>query len=87
MLSGFADFERKLIRPRTGEGTVRALARGVELGRKPRLTRDQIKEILYRKQYGEAVQEVARSYNVRDGKSSYLSDAALGLTLHWGTYR
>src|SRR5438046_10768046 len=35
---GLAEFERELIRTRTGEGRARAKARGVILGRKPKLT-------------------------------------------------
>ena len=39
VLGGLAEFERDLIRARTGEGRARAKARGVKLGRKPKLTR------------------------------------------------
>jgi DNA invertase Pin-like site-specific DNA recombinase len=35
---GFAEFERELIRARTGEGRARAVVNGVRLGRKPTLT-------------------------------------------------
>ena len=38
VLGGLAEFERELIRARTGEGRARAKARGVKLGRKPKLT-------------------------------------------------
>src|SRR5256714_15161108 len=38
VLGGLAEFERELIRTRTGEGRARAKARGVILGRKPKLT-------------------------------------------------
>jgi DNA invertase Pin-like site-specific DNA recombinase len=38
ILGGLAEFERELIRTRTGEGRERAKARGVILGRKPKLT-------------------------------------------------
>ena len=38
VLGGLAEFERELIRARTGEGRERAKARGVRLGRKPKLT-------------------------------------------------
>src|SRR5437879_6047772 len=38
VLGGLAEFERALIRARTGEGRERAKARGVVLGRKPKLT-------------------------------------------------
>jgi DNA invertase Pin-like site-specific DNA recombinase len=38
VLGGHAEFERELIRARTGEGRTRAKANGVRLGRKPTLT-------------------------------------------------
>src|SRR3954471_21243976 len=38
VLGGLAEFERELIRARTGDGRSRAKARGVKLGRKPKLT-------------------------------------------------
>jgi DNA invertase Pin-like site-specific DNA recombinase len=53
MLSGLAEFERELIRARTSEGRARAVARGVKLGRRPKLTPHQIKEVLRRKDEGE----------------------------------
>ena len=37
-LGGLAEFERDLIRARTGEGRMRAVARGVKMGRPPKLT-------------------------------------------------
>src|SRR5450756_2075764 len=44
VLGGLAEFERELIRTRTGEGRERAKARGVILGRKPKLTHHQRRE-------------------------------------------
>ena len=44
VLGGLAEFERDLIRARTGEGRERAKARGVKLGRKPKLTPHQQQE-------------------------------------------
>jgi DNA invertase Pin-like site-specific DNA recombinase len=38
VLGGLAEFERELIRIRTGEGRARAKGNGVSLGRKPKLT-------------------------------------------------
>jgi DNA invertase Pin-like site-specific DNA recombinase len=38
VLGGLAEFERELIRVRTSEGRERAKARGVHMGRKPKLT-------------------------------------------------
>jgi DNA invertase Pin-like site-specific DNA recombinase len=46
VLGGLAEFERELIRARTGEGRTRAKARGVKLGRKPKLTPHQQREAL-----------------------------------------
>ncbi len=73
VLGGLADFERELIRTRTSEGLARAMARGVKLGRKPKLTTRQIKEILLRKGNGEAVREIALSYNVHNSTISRVS--------------
>src|SRR6516162_5816428 len=38
VLAAVAEFERDLIRSRTGEGRKRAMANGVRFGRKPKLT-------------------------------------------------
>ena len=72
VLGGLAEFERELIRARISEGRARAVARGVKLGRKPKLTPHQIKEVLRRKENGEAVREIARSYNVHNSTISRL---------------
>lgn len=64
VLGGLAEFERELIRARTGEGRERAKARGVRMGRKPKLTPHQIREALARREAGEPVMEIARSYAV-----------------------
>jgi DNA invertase Pin-like site-specific DNA recombinase len=37
VLGGLAEFERELIRARTGEGRIRAKDRGVKFGRPPKL--------------------------------------------------
>jgi DNA invertase Pin-like site-specific DNA recombinase len=63
-----------LIRTRTGEGRERAKARGVELGRKPKLTEHQKREAIRdRDRDGEAVREIARSYNVSNSTISRLA--------------
>ena len=64
VLGGLAEFERELIRARTGEGRARAKARGQSLGRPFKLTSHQRKEALARKANGEAVREIAKSFNV-----------------------
>ncbi len=72
VLGGLAEFERELIRMRTGEGRARAKALGVKLGRKPKLTPHQIREARARRQAGEALTEIARSYNVSHSTISRL---------------
>jgi len=73
VLDGLAEFERGLIRARTAEGRSRAVARGVKLGRKPKLTPHQMKEAINRRDGGEAVREIARSYNVHHSTISRLA--------------
>jgi DNA invertase Pin-like site-specific DNA recombinase len=46
VLGGLAEFESELIRARTGEGRDRAKARGVKMGRKPKLTDHQKREAI-----------------------------------------
>jgi DNA invertase Pin-like site-specific DNA recombinase len=48
VLGGLAEFERELIRARTGEGRERAKANGQCLGRKPKLTPHQRSEAIDR---------------------------------------
>jgi DNA invertase Pin-like site-specific DNA recombinase len=73
VLAGLAEFERELIRARTGEGRDRAKARGVKMGRKPKLTAHQIREaIRLRDREGETVREIARTFNVSHSTISRL---------------
>ena len=72
VLAGLAEFERDLIRTRTGEGRERAKALGVRLGRKPKLTPHQRAEALARRDAGEAVTEIGRSYAVSHSTISRL---------------
>ena len=65
VLGGLAEFERELIRVRTHDGRERAKAKGVRLGRKPKLTEHQRKEAIRRRDKGEELlAEIGRSYNV-----------------------
>jgi DNA invertase Pin-like site-specific DNA recombinase len=52
VLGGLAEFERELIRIRTGEGRARAKANGQSLGRKPKLTPHQQREAIQRRDKG-----------------------------------
>src|SRR5262245_49349740 len=72
-LGSIAEFERELIKSRTSEGRQRAKLRGVKFGRKPKLSLHQIKEVLARKQRGEAMADIGRSYNVSHSTISRLS--------------
>ena len=65
VLGGLAEFERDLIRARTGEGRARAVARGVKMGRPPKLTPHQRQEAIKRRDKGEeTLADIGRSYNV-----------------------
>jgi DNA invertase Pin-like site-specific DNA recombinase len=80
VLGGLAEFERELIRARTDEGRKRAQARGVRFGRKLKLTAHQITEALRRREAGEALVDIGRSYNVSHSTISRLTEPASPLT-------
>jgi DNA invertase Pin-like site-specific DNA recombinase len=73
VLGGLAEFEHDLIRSRTGEGRARAKARGVKMGRKPKLTLHQRAEAIRRRDDGEAVREIAKTFDVHHSTISRLS--------------
>jgi DNA invertase Pin-like site-specific DNA recombinase len=74
VLGGLAEFERELIRARTGEGRERAKANGVKMGRKPKLTPHQKREAIRRRDVlGETSADIARSYNVSRSSISRLA--------------
>lgn len=72
VLGGLAEFERELIRSRTTEGRERAKANGVVMGRKPKLTHHQRQEAVARREAGEALVDIGRSYNVSHSTISRL---------------
>jgi DNA invertase Pin-like site-specific DNA recombinase len=74
VLGGLAEFEKDLIRARTGEGRARAKARGVKMGRKPKLTPHQMKEALKRRDAGEPMRDIGKSFNVSHSTISRLAD-------------
>ncbi len=73
VLGGLTEFERELIRARTDEGRKRAQARGVRFGRKLKLTAHQRQEAIARREAGEALAEIGRSYNVSHSTISRLA--------------
>ncbi len=72
VLAGLAEFERDLIRARTGEGRARAVARGQKMGRPFKLTDHQKREAMKRRNQGETLADIARSYNVSPATISRL---------------
>ncbi len=76
ILGGLAEFERELIKARTDDGRRRAMANGKRFGRKPKLSAFQIEEALRRRDAGEALTDIARSYGVSHSTISRLSQPA-----------
>ncbi len=73
VLAGLAEFERDLIRARTGEGRARAVERGQKMGRPFKLTDHQKGEAIKRRDQGETLADIARSYNVSPATISRLT--------------
>jgi transposase len=61
-----------IIRSRTSEGRERAKAKGVVMGRKPKLTHHQRQEAIARREAGEPLVDIGRSYNVSHSTISRL---------------
>jgi DNA invertase Pin-like site-specific DNA recombinase len=64
VFAGIAEFERDLIRERTGTGRVAAKQRGVRFGRPPKLNADQQALVQRLLAEGRSVAEVARAFRV-----------------------
>jgi len=76
ILGGLAEFERELIRARTTEGRKRAKARGVHMGRPPKLSAHQRQEAIARRNAGETFADIARSYGVSHPTIMRLTEAS-----------
>jgi DNA invertase Pin-like site-specific DNA recombinase len=76
VLGDLAEFERELIRARTGEGRKRAMANGVKFGRPRKLNPHQRGEALERIEAGETYTAIARSYAVDPNTISRLMGTA-----------
>ena len=74
VLGGLAEFERDLIRARTSEGRARAMASGQKMGRPFKLTDHQRREAIKRREQGETLADIARSYNVSPATISRLTE-------------
>jgi DNA invertase Pin-like site-specific DNA recombinase len=64
VLGGLAEFERDLIKARTSEGRARAKAKGVHMGRPPKLTQFQRDEAIRRREAGETLADIGRTFGV-----------------------
>src|ERR1700688_550070 len=64
LLAAIAEFERDLIRERTGDGRKRAMSNGVKFGRKRKLSDYHGNEALKRRHARESFSESAQSYGV-----------------------
>lgn len=73
MFSAMAEDERLRIMKRTHEGRQIARAKGVKMGRKPKLTPHQIKEARQRIAKGETTRDLAKSYGVSRSTISRLA--------------
>jgi DNA invertase Pin-like site-specific DNA recombinase len=73
LLAAIAEFERDLIKERTGDGRRRAMAAGKKFGRKPKLSDFQRQEAMRRRAAGETLAEIAKSYAVDVSMISRLS--------------
>jgi DNA invertase Pin-like site-specific DNA recombinase len=78
VLGGLAEFERELIRARTGEGRSRAKARGVRFGRPPKLTPHQQREAFQRLANGETQADIARTFAVHPATIGRMLGTAAG---------
>src|SRR5271168_1217586 len=82
VVGGLAEFERELIRARTGEGRTRAKARGVHMGRPPKLTPHQKREALKALADGTATQaDLSRRFNLSSSTISRMVEKAAPLPL------
>ena len=80
VLGGLAEFERELIKARTAEGRTRAQARGIRFGRKPKLSAHQRREALARREAGEPLIEIGRTFGVSHSTISRLREASISVS-------
>ena len=64
IFAGMAEFERNLIRVRTGSGRKAAQERGVKFGRSSKIPADQPKLAKRLLNKGQSIREVAQTFNV-----------------------
>lgn len=62
MMGAFAEFERSMIRERQREGIAAARNQGKRIGAKPKLTSEQVKELVRRVAAGEQKKALAEEF-------------------------
>jgi DNA invertase Pin-like site-specific DNA recombinase len=76
VFAGIAEFERDLIRERTGAGREAAKQRGVRFGRPRKLDADQVKVAEQLLSEGKAVRDIARTFKVHESTIYRLATAS-----------
>src|ERR1039458_4660374 len=76
IFAGIAEFERDLIRERTGAGREAAKQRGVRFGRPRKLNTDQAQVATQLLAEGKAVRDIARTFNVHEATIYRLAAAS-----------
>ena len=64
IFAGMAEFERELIRDRTGSGRKAAKERGVKFGRPSKMTEAQMKAAMRLLRDGQSIRQVAATFNI-----------------------
>ena len=64
ILASLAEFETELRAERTNEGRVAAMERGVKFGAKPKLTEDQIAEMIQKRRQGVLIKDLMTEYKL-----------------------
>jgi DNA invertase Pin-like site-specific DNA recombinase len=76
VFAGIAEFERDLIRERTGAGREAAKQRGVRFGRPHKLNTDQAEVATQLLAEGKPVRDIARTFNVHEATVYRLAAAS-----------
>ena len=64
ILASLAEFETELRAERTNEGRIAAMERGVKFGAKPKLTEDQIAEMMQKRSQGVLIKDLMTEYKL-----------------------
>ena len=88
VLAGLADFEREVLTARVRENQRRAKQEGGRIGRRPKLTEDQKKEVVKRFENGETQTAIARAYGVDPATiAKALADVSTRASLYFTSRR